>query len=891
MARGGSTELASAYLSLIPSLRGASAKIENDLRNMNLTRAGGYMGDSLSTGLLGKLKTAAALGVKTIGAMGGAVAGLTVYGGISRALKIEQATSNFKSMGISVEEALASCNEAVIGTAYGLDSAAQVAASLAASGVQLGDDMTSSLKAVAGMASLSGRSMEDVGLIFGKVAAQGKLQGDELMQFAENGINATAALANYLGVTQQEARELVSQGVVDFQTFSDAMYATFGEAAQDANETFTGAMSNVQAALSRLGAKFATPALENIRKVFVALIPAINTISTLMDPLVEKFTNFTSQVSMRAVAGIEAFTEALTNTGSIVSAFKWLLDAAFEGTVIGTLVGKINGFTGAVKAGTSPVALLKAYVEELGDYVSEVLAPAIETFGSAMENMAVKAGAFAGVFAAAFAVLSGPVARIAAGLAAIAPWILKVKDLFIVFGAYVAQCGGGLLGVSRVLAAIAGPVGIAVSVISALVAGFVALFTTNQSFRDTITGLVQQIGQSLAPALLLVQQTVTSLAAVLMPIVTSIINALLPVIGQIVVVILQVVAALTPLVTSILAVLLPILATLIQQISQTAAIILIAIVPVVSQVLALIQAVMPIVVSLVTSGMNAILAVVQVVWPLVQTIIESAMVLIQDIIAIVTAAIQGDWESVWNGIKQFFSDLWTQVGVILSAALDTASALLDSALAWIQSIWSSCWDSVSTFLSQKWDEIVASVSAKGEEVVSFFESLPGNILSALGSLGTLLYDAGCQIMGGLLDGIEEKVQGVYDFVSGIGATIASLKGPKEYDLKLLVPNGGWIMQSLSAGLEKGMPGLRATLGRITEGISGAIQPDFSQLGSNQTALAMAGGYTPYRGESESNSPVYNITLNADIKDFEGIQTLNDLYDMLARARAINPTRR
>jgi len=34
----------------------------------------------------------------------------------------------------------------------------------------------------------------------------------------------------------------------------------------------------------------------------------------------------------------------------------------------------------------------------------------------------------------------------------------------------------------------------------------------------------------------------------------------------------------------------------------------------------------------------------------------------------------------------------------------------------------------------------------------------------------------------------------------MGSWIASHKGPKEYDLKLLVPNGGWIMQGLMNGL-------------------------------------------------------------------------------------------
>ena len=215
-----------------------------------------------------------------IGTIGAAVTGLAATGGIHRALNIEQAQFKLKQMGLDVEAVMASCNEAVKGTAYGLDAAATVASSLGASGVQAGDQMTRALKGVAGMAAMSGRSMEDVGLIFGKVAATGKLQGDELNQMAEAGVNATASLAKYLGKTQAEVREMVSAGKIDFQTFSDAMYATFGTAASGANETFSGAMSNVRAALSRTGEQFASPALDALRQVFVALIPAIDSAAT-----------------------------------------------------------------------------------------------------------------------------------------------------------------------------------------------------------------------------------------------------------------------------------------------------------------------------------------------------------------------------------------------------------------------------------------------------------------------------------------------------------------------------------------------------------------------------------------------------------------------------------
>lgn len=259
---------------------------------------------------------------KVAGVLGGIATGAFVKGGIDRALNIEQAQYKLKQLGLDVEAVMASATKSVQGTAHSLDAAATTAASLAASGVQAGDGLTRSLQAVAGMATIAGRDMSSMGLIFGKVAAQGKLQGDELMQFAESGINATDALAKYLGKTQAEVKDLVKNSKIDFQTFSDAMYASFGEAAYGANETFSGAMANVQAALSRLSAKFATPVLNGLKNNFQELIPAIDGTSSALNPLIERWTALVDQLAQKGVSGIKAFTDELSRSNDPLLAFK-----------------------------------------------------------------------------------------------------------------------------------------------------------------------------------------------------------------------------------------------------------------------------------------------------------------------------------------------------------------------------------------------------------------------------------------------------------------------------------------------------------------------------------------------------------------------------------------
>lgn len=344
------TELASAYVTLMPSLKGAGRSIESQLSGIDISGVGAKLGASLTKGFdidgvsdklisagnaaSGLFKTIATPVVGGLAAIGGALAGITAQGGIARALKIEHANTLFKGIKMSaadIESAMNSADIAVTGTAFGLDSAAQAAAMLSVSGVELGDTMTKSLQAITGAAVMAGRPMEDMTQIFQKVATTGKLSGMELTQLSYAGINATAALAQSLGKSGEEIKEMVSDGEIDFATFRDAMYETFGEAAYGANDTFAGALANIQNNLSRLGAKFATPALGSLQGVFKDSIGAIKAFSATLDPLVERFTYFANNAVLPVRSALIQFTDDLSNGVPVADAFKNAMDRMLEG--------------------------------------------------------------------------------------------------------------------------------------------------------------------------------------------------------------------------------------------------------------------------------------------------------------------------------------------------------------------------------------------------------------------------------------------------------------------------------------------------------------------------------------------------------------------------------
>ena len=164
--------------------------------------------------------------VLSFGTIAGGITALAAKGGFQRALNIENAQAKLKGLGHdskSIAEIMNNALASVKGTAFGLGDAATVAASLSASGIKEGDQLTKVLKTVADTAQISGRSLTDIGMIFGSVAARGKLQGDDMLQLMSSGIPVLQMLGKHLNKTSAEVSDMVSDGKIDFQTFADAM--------------------------------------------------------------------------------------------------------------------------------------------------------------------------------------------------------------------------------------------------------------------------------------------------------------------------------------------------------------------------------------------------------------------------------------------------------------------------------------------------------------------------------------------------------------------------------------------------------------------------------------------------------------------------------------------
>jgi len=279
----------------------------------------------------------------TLGKVAGAAAALAgpavvVQKGWARLTAIDEAEAKLTALGNSasdVELIMDNAMESVTGTAFGFGDAAGQAATLVAAGIEPGEDLERILGLVADSASVAGTDLNEMGAIFGKVAASGKLSGEEMAQLLGKQIGLVPVLAEQFGVASDEVQKMVSNGEIGFEDFAEAMETMMGGGAEKMGKTVKASFQNVGAAAGRLG-------------------------EALLMPIFQAAPGFLAGITKglgKATDGVKAVI-GWFNDGSIAAdILKAALIGVGSAAVVGVLVGNFGKLKGAM---TGVIGALKA---------------------------------------------------------------------------------------------------------------------------------------------------------------------------------------------------------------------------------------------------------------------------------------------------------------------------------------------------------------------------------------------------------------------------------------------------------------------------------------------------------------------------------------------------
>ena len=787
------------YVHVEPSGKGFGKSIEGDIGDA-VSKASRKGSNTLISKIGGAFGKIGKVGTGAIATIAGGITALAAKGGFTRALNIENAQAKLKGLGhdsASVTEIMNDALASVKGTAFGLGDAATVAASLSASGVKEGGELTKVLKTVADTAQISGRSLTDIGTIFGSVAARGKLQGDDMLQLMSSGIPVLQMLGKHLNKTSAEVSDMVSDGKIDFQTFADAMQEGLGGAAQSAGTTFTGALANVKAALSRLGETAATPVLNGLRGLFNQAIPLIDSFTAAVKPTLEKVGAGLQKGLEQAIPTAAAFFDKLGKSQTVQQFASYLASLKDDLKELGS---SLSGAAGAVwnviseplselynqAKGQLPTiadgfkTLLHA-VSGLLDYVSAhadaiiPLAKGITAFVLASKGI----GAVSAGFKALPAALDG-ISRSATGITTAAKGISGFVNLATDLGGIgpALKATAGNFGIVQTAVGTfktvttaarttwglftgllaANPFVLVIAGITAVVAALTWFFTQTEtgkrlwnSFATWFTGIWNQISTACQPALQAIGTFITQTMSQIQQIwqtgwtlITTILQNVWNTIGPIIMI------ALTAIITGIqtfITTITPLLHAGIQNIQtifQTAATII----------------------STVWNGLwNTISTVVQGAWTIVTTIISTTLAVIQGIIQLALAVVNGNWSAAWSAIQGIASAVWGGIQGVVSAGVGMVSGVVSAACSTIRSVWAALWNGVRSIVSNVWGGIVGTVSNMVGRVGSVVSGIGGTVRSAVSGAGSWLVSAGRNIIQGLINGITGMVGSLYSSIT------------------------------------------------------------------------------------------------------------------------------
>jgi tape measure domain-containing protein len=160
--------------------------------------------------------------------------GLSLKSMISSAAELETMSVSFEVLLGSAEKAkklIADINKFAAETPFEQMQVAGVAKQLLAAGFAA-EDVIEITRMLGDIAALSGARVEDLAFAFGKVRQMGRLTAEVFQSFATRGVPLARELARQFGVSEEQVRELMSQGKIGFADVAKALQSLTDQGGQ-----------------------------------------------------------------------------------------------------------------------------------------------------------------------------------------------------------------------------------------------------------------------------------------------------------------------------------------------------------------------------------------------------------------------------------------------------------------------------------------------------------------------------------------------------------------------------------------------------------------------------------------------------------------------------------
>ena len=717
---------------------------------------------------------------------GTALAGITLAKGWNRLTGIDDARAKLQGLGHdaqSVETIMDSALASVKGTSFGLDEAATAAANAVAAGIKPGQELTKYLSMTADAAAIAGTSMSEMGSIINKVQTGQTVYTEDLEQLADRGLPVYQWLAEEAGVAASEVKQLASDGQISAQMLYNAIEKNIGGAAQIIGETsFTAALDNIGASISRIGANFLDAGGEG-GGFFSQLKPLMADFSDQLAVIEEK----ASDLGVKFGA---AFAEVVQKAQEMKARFDALPES------VQSLIIKVAGIGTAVAVGIGPALKVIGGLATGIGAVSKVIAALTSPIGLVVIAIAGLAAGFAylmqtnisfrAVVMSIWDAVSAKIEEVKELISGIdfggifdglieqamtfAPAIESIFGTLKIIGSTLLDSFSGFFsgltsGFSNGLSSASGFGAGLFSIIGMVSPTLKMIMMLFQTFGPQIMSLASIISSNLIPVFSTLGTTIGAVASAVMPAIQSAVANLLPVIVQVGTTVAQIVSAVLPVLISLFTQLAPFLSQTAQIIGEIVAATAPMIAQLASALLPVIQNIVTVVMNAATSVMpalvsilNVIMSAIQVIAPVLMDILSVAISVVSGIISAVSPIVSfiGTVVSaimlIFVPIVTFIADIEASIVQVIGTIVGVATEIFST----VFSIASGCWSNIADFASTAFNAISTIVSSLTYTFSSVFNGVYSIVSSVMGAVRSYI--------SGVFSGIQSAWPGLTSFV-------------------------------------------------------------------------------------------------------------------------------
>lgn len=387
---------------------------------------------------------------------------------------------------------------------------------------------------------------------------------------------------------------------------------------------------------------------------------------------------------------IENFTNELYNSNGAASEMAATMNDNLSGQIT-TLKSALEG--AAISIGTALMPVIKQLVEWINSLVTwfNNLNPSIQT---------------------AIVVIGGIVAAIGPVLLIIGQLTIAISGLISFFGA--GGVGAGIL--SAAIGALSGPVGIAIAIITALIAIGVLLYNN----WDTIKAKCSEVWNAIVQTITIVWNNIKASTSEVWNNITSILSGAW---------------------------------NAIKSVTQ----------PVVDFIKSIVSSAWNFISTTTSTIWNSIKGIIESVWNLIKSVIDLKVAAAKLVITTAWNAIKTVTTAVWNAIKTVITTIWNAIGPIVTARVNAIKTTITTVFNAIKTVVSTIWNGVKTVISTAWNAIKTVVSTGANAI----KTVVSTVFNSLTNIITAPFKTAQSVISGILGGISSAINKVTSAIKNV----------------------------------------------------------------------------------------------------------------------------